>query len=54
VHVTARSIEAPIALIEQPFTTHDGGRSCLRILVFREGILKPPILNLLGRLLAHL
>lgn len=49
-HVASSPIEAPVALIEKP---GQGGRSCIRVLVFKEGLLPAPVILLLSRLLEH-
>lgn len=45
-HVASRPIEAPVVLVERATAT-----GCQRILVFRDGLLAPSVLALLGRLL---
>lgn len=51
-HVTTSDISSPVALIEHRYVVK-GEPKCLRVLVFREGLLTRPVINLLGRLMAH-
>lgn len=51
-HVTIRDIPETVALIEHPHTI-GGERRVLRVLVFREGVVSPCVVRVLGKLLAH-
>ena len=53
-HVTTHPIDEPVVLYAQPYEDQHGKPQCVRVLVFREGVLAKPVLNLLGKLLREL
>jgi hypothetical protein len=52
-HVVARPIDLPVALVEQPYQDALGRQRVLQVLVFRTGLLATPVLEMLRKVLRH-